>query len=105
MCKLLLVETACAGDKWNLFSPETVGVVLCLSQTSCCTCNWCDGAQKHLGCSEMGPLDPERSCGAAGCPLMVHSDFWYFTYGITMQKREKQQEGGKKASRECYFKW
>lgn len=45
------------------------------------------------------------SCGEAGCPFMVHIDFCYFTYRIMKQKREKQQEGDKKASRECYFNW
>lgn len=57
----LLVDTACAGDKWNLFSPKTIGVMLCLSQIPCCTCNWCDGEQKHLSAQKWGPLDIEYS--------------------------------------------
>lgn len=69
-------ETACAGDKWNLLSPETIDVMLCLSYTSCCTFdNRCDGGQKHLECSEMGPLALKSSvlkmsCAEAGCPFM-----------------------------------
>lgn len=56
---VLLVETACAGDKQDLLFPETIREMLCCSCTSCCMFERCDGAQKPLECSEMGPLDLE----------------------------------------------
>lgn len=101
---VLLVETACAGDKQDLyFQKPYVRCSAAHARRAACL----RGVMEHKNpwnAQKWGHWiwSPEMSCG---CPFMVHIDFCYFTYRIMKQEREKQQEWDKEASRKCYFKW